>query len=621
MKSKIRVLTEHTINKIAAGEVIENPSSVVKELVENSLDAGATDICVEIKGGGRQLIRITDNGHGMGPDDALLCLERHATSKIREVEDLLTLHSMGFRGEALPSIASISKFILLTCPNPPSTPEDMGAMVMVDGGKILRCSPAACSPGTTIEVKALFFNVPVRKNFQKSPAYDANEIHKMLSLLALGHPDIKFQLISNEKILLSTPSPKSDSSQNLNDERISAILGSDFFEELRPVEAQKGVYSLKGFAGVPGSHRQNRTGQYLFINKRAVYSPLVSYAVREGYGPSIPSNRHPIFILHLTLPGPLVDVNVHPQKKEVRLRQENLFKDMIVQAIEKTLHTRGSEPPTIIDLPSLAFSSHPWEFNPAPRTFDPPSTPLPLFPSSPPENRKINPPPHATPPMWLERKKEEEKNEPTLFQPLNPTLPIPKVIATLPRYIIVESSSLDFFKGEGLCLIDSHGAHARIIYEKLDPLKKNDGSSQNLASQLLLIPYTFDTTPTEAHVLKEQLPSLNALGISIKEFGVNSFSVDAIPQCFGNVDMQELLKDILHQLNDRDKKDWDIERRRKLAIAASRTAVSKNKRLSLEEAQGLLKQLMQCQIPFQCPQGRSILAKISPEELARYFKS
>ena len=229
--SKIRVLDEHTINKMAAGEVIESPASVVKELVENSLDAQATDICVEIKSGGRQLIRVTDNGCGMNPDDALLCLERHATSKIKEVEDIQSIFTMGFRGEAIPSIASISKFILLTCAQ-----EGKGTLLIVEGGKIIQCGEAVRSQGTTIEVKSLFFNVPVRKKFQKSPAYDANEILKIITILSLGHPHVKFQMIDNEKSVLQTGMPiETDFKEQMKD-RIATVLGAEFIKACSPLD-------------------------------------------------------------------------------------------------------------------------------------------------------------------------------------------------------------------------------------------------------------------------------------------------------------------------------------------------------------------------------------------------
>ena len=345
MASRIRVLNENTINKIAAGEVIENPASVVKELVENSLDAGASEICVEVVGGGRQLIRITDNGCGMNGDDALLCLERHATSKIRNVEDISEVSTMGFRGEAIPSIASISKFTLITCPAPSEEGDSNATMVIVDGGNLIKCCGAERSPGTTIEVKSLFFNIPVRKKFQKSPTYDSNEILKMLSILSLGNPTIKFILISNHKTVLSTTGGISDNFLTNLGERISLTLGLEFSSSLISFEEKAADFHVAGFLGKPNYHRHNRTGQYLFINQRPVFSPIISNLVREGYGPTLPTNRYPVFVLHLSLPGSFIDVNVHPQKREVRLRYEHAFRQTFIQSIEKGLRTEADHTP------------------------------------------------------------------------------------------------------------------------------------------------------------------------------------------------------------------------------------------------------------------------------------
>ena len=342
MPSKIRVLTENTINKIAAGEVIENPSSVVKELIENSLDAGASDICVEITGGGRQLIRVTDNGYGMNSDDAVLCLERHATSKIREVEDINDITTMGFRGEAIPSIAAISKFTLLTCPAPESGSDPKASMVIVDGGQLVKCCSAERSQGTTIEVKSLFFNVPVRRKFQKSPANDANEILKVMSILSLGNPNIKFKLISHHETLLVAPVSRAESFFDIMRERIALTLGNEFGGAMLPLEVESDDCSIRGFIGKPHYNRHNRTGQYLFINQRPVFSPLISSLIREGYGTTLGTHRHPVFVLHLTLPGSLIDVNVHPQKREVRLRQEEIIRRVVLQGVERALQQMPS---------------------------------------------------------------------------------------------------------------------------------------------------------------------------------------------------------------------------------------------------------------------------------------
>lgn len=349
MPSKIRVLDERTINQIAAGEVIENPASVVKELVENAIDAGSTDICIEIKGGGRQLIRVSDNGCGMIQDDALLCLERHATSKIRNVDDIYAIGTMGFRGEAIPSIAAISKFTLMTC----YKGENKGTMVSVEGGKILQSTPVVHAPGTTVEVKSLFFNVPVRKKFQRSPAYDANEILKMISQIALGYPEIKFQLMSDQKTILTAPTTNSEATfQEKLKQRIKDILGMDFVETSYSVSGAQEGYKLQGLIGMPAFTRHNRSGQYLFINRRAVVSPLIGYAVRAGYGTTLSTQRHPVYALHLTVPGELVDVNVHPQKREVRLRQEQILREMVVAAIRDALQQNPQPTVEVVSLPA-----------------------------------------------------------------------------------------------------------------------------------------------------------------------------------------------------------------------------------------------------------------------------
>lgn len=583
MISKIRVLSDQTINKIAAGEVIENPASVVKELVENSLDAGANAICVEIKGGGRQLIRVTDDGCGMSADDALLCLERHATSKISALEDIHHLHTMGFRGEAIPSIASISKFMLLTCPQEEN---GQGTLVIVEGGHILKCSPAACSPGTTIEIKSLFFNVPVRKKFQKSPAHDTAEILKMLSLLALGHPSIKFQLISNQETVLNTPVLAGQTFKEQLEARIKTVLGPEFFNGIFSIQGSKGDIEIEGFIGQPAFTRHNRTGQYLFINKRGVFSPLISYAVREGYGPSMSSNRHPVFVLHFKIPGSLVDVNVHPQKREVRLRQEQILKDLILHAVENGLQQEGIS--TFYELPPLPD--------------------LPLEPALPPVLPRFNEPePRA---IFQEP---VAKSQTFLPEPIKSEHVTLKVLAMLPGYFLIDPKPLQQFAADSLCLVDQRCAHSRIIYEKLEAPGKTA-----LAIQTLLIPYTFETTPSEAALLREHLESLNLLGISIKEFGPHTFIVDAIPTIFGQANLSELLGDLQKSIQDSSGcSSVMLEQKRFLAQSASRAAVSKSRKLSLEEAQALADQLMQCHSPFFCPYGKSTIFQITLEELSK----
>lgn len=615
MPSKIRVLDEHTINKIAAGEVIENAASVVKELVENSLDAGATDICIEIKGGGRQLIRITDNGCGMNNDDALLCLERHATSKIRDVEDIHAIGTMGFRGEAIPSIASISKFTLITC----DTNSGTGTMVIIEGGRVIQCCPVARSQGTTIEVKSLFFNVPVRKKFQRSPAYDVNEILKIISSIALGYPQIKFQLISDQKDILSTHFTGVADFPSQLGERVQEILGTEFYESTCFIEGSKEEYRLQGYIGLPENTRHNRTGQYLFINQRSVHSPLISFSVRDGYGTTLSTNRHAVYVLHLTIPGTLVDVNVHPQKREVRLRQEQALKEMIVESVRKGLQKVGRF--TEICFPNICHSSLPsTSLNSAQMSSDPF-----VYSVEPIKRSYIDLPRDEAlfvlPP--LSSVAPASQTRPALSMVAESLLPfsIPsapqtlRVLTTIKHYIVIDGSSLE--QPSGITLINQRAAHARIIFEKL--CKQKD---QPLEVQALLLPYTFETTPLEGCLLLESLKGLNELGMSIRQSGPHTFLIDAIPHIFGNSDLQSLLGAMIQNMHEA-KENQVIEKiqEKQIAMAASRAAVSNNRRLTLEEAQLLIDQLMKCESPYQCPMGKPTMITISQDELVDRFQN
>jgi DNA mismatch repair protein MutL len=604
MPSKIRVLDEHTINKIAAGEVIESPASVVKELVENSLDAGATEICIEIGGGGRSLIRITDNGCGMNRDDALLCLERHATSKIKEVEDIATIGTMGFRGEAMPSIASISKFRLLTCPQEGGE----ATLLIAEGGRILQCGAAVRSPGTTIEVKSLFFNVPVRRKFQKSPSHDANEILKSTTVLALGNPHVKFQLIDNQETKIQTGLSCQKDLMDLLEERICALMGSEFMAGCCKVDIANENYSLRGYVGLPALARLNRTGQYLFINGRAVFSPQISFLVRDAYGTLLPSNKHPIFVLHLSVPGEFVDVNVHPQKKEVRLRQESAMKDMLLKGVQQAIQKGSnechplyapmleSEPATMQERPIInpGFSMCSREEQALIKEYVPPQPmirttpsilqPSPsLFPAPPAENRAF-----------------------------------PRVLNTIPSYIILDALTLEDWKAvpqDGLCLLDQKAAHARVIFENL---QQNPG---RVAVQFLLIPQPVNVPPHEASLVRMHLDHLIAAGIHIHETGPSNFLVDAIPEVLGNVDVGKLILDLLDHAGEfQGKNALENEIQRQVAFSASEAAVNSYRRLQIEEAQMLVNRLFRCKTPFLCPHGKPTLSYLGPEELMKKFQ-
>lgn len=602
---KIRLLDEHTINQIAAGEVIENPASVVKELVENALDAGATEVGIEIKSGGRQMIRITDNGCGMTRDDALLCLERHATSKIRSLDDIFGVDTMGFRGEAIPSIASISKFNLITFPQEGN--HKTGTLISVDGGKVTQCADVARSPGTTVEVNSLFFNVPVRKKFQRSPIYDTNEIVKVITGLALGNPLIQFRLVSDQKVLLSTAAlPANATFQTALSERIRELLGRDYEEYSRFLEANSEGYHVAGFIGLPSFTRHNRSGQYLFINRRLIVSSWIGYLIREAYGTMLPTNKHPVYVLHLTLPGEHVDVNVHPQKREVRFRQEQILKTLLTQAIPKALHGSVSVSSLESESVLLPLPSAPMIEKELPKTsFRFPSpfiTPSTSTVAEPVVRYFAAPPP-------------QKETQLTFAQPIR--TPSLRILTTIPRYILVDPASVrDFPLQEGgLCLVHQKAAQMRIVFERL-----TEREGQPMAVQALLIPYTFEVAPLEQELLLEHLDALNSLGIAIRQLGPRGFIVDALPQFFGNSDVQSLIQELMREMReDKEARRFMREREKCLARAVSRASATYDARLMLPEAQALLDQLMRCQVPYQCPFGKPTLIQITGDEIAKRF--
>lgn len=318
MSCTIHLLSDETINQIAAGEVIESPASVIKELVENALDAGARKIGIDITGGGLKLIRVSDDGIGMGREDAHLSIVRHATSKITHAHDLFHIATKGFRGEALASIASISKMTLLTARD-----GEVGTELEIEKGQVIKEVSCARAHGTTIEVRSLFYNVPARKKFQKAAAAIAAEIFRMVTVMSLGHPEVQFELNSNGRTVLKSLG------QGLQ-ERAKELLGDEF---IHLVQFEEGPLRFSGLIGAPTSTRTNKMGQYLYLNRRAVVSAQISEAVREGYGTRIDERRHPIFLLHLDVPTDLIDVNVHPQKLHVRLRKEELFRSKVKEAV------------------------------------------------------------------------------------------------------------------------------------------------------------------------------------------------------------------------------------------------------------------------------------------------
>jgi DNA mismatch repair protein MutL len=584
MATKIRVLDDATINQITAGEVVENPASVVKELVENSIDAQSTEITIEIVSGGRQLIRIIDDGCGMERDDSILCLERHATSKIRRLDDIYTTGSMGFRGEAIPSIASISKLTVITS----TEIGKAGTMVLVDGGRILKYSDATRSRGTTVEVKSLFFNVPVRRKFQKSPAHDQAEIVKVVTKLALAHPTITFQLIADQQTLIMTRGSAHPQLQNQVEARIQDLLGGEFLQQLIPLHFEQEQFVATGWIGLPTSHRPNRMHQFLFINHRAVSSPPISQAVREGYGTTLPTGRFPQFVLHMKMDGSRVDVNVHPQKLEVRLRDEMLLKETMIRAVESALQEKPSwcEEPVDWILPVLP---------PAARMEEPT-----FYPQAQEETR----------PLPMTRVTPSNPVLPTLFAETTTPAPIvrksARVLATLPNYILAQVGSDD------LVVVDQRAAHERVLYERLTVAAASDSEMQQL-----LLPITLEMTPTEATVIRSQIEPLNQLGIAIREFGPSNFVVEAIPPPLKERQVIELVQLVATELGTEVSM---LPKGERLAQLAARQAIPEDTRLTVSEAQALLDALMNCRLASVCPRGRPTYTSLNSARLSQHFR-
>ena len=582
MGTIIKVLSERTINRIAAGEVIENPASVVKELVENGIDADATSILIEIKAGGFQLIRISDNGKGMGRDDLFLSIERHATSKIRESEDLQTIHSMGFRGEALASIAAIARMRIETF----REGDSIGSFLIVEGGIVKKIDDTMRKRGTTVEVQSLFYNVPARKKFQKSPLASQAEILKMITKLSLSHPRIGFTYIANDIEVFSFAPPIEGEDEIKIKNCIEVVLGENYLKGCSLVKREENECSLLGYIGLPREARHNRSGQYLILNGRVVDCKEIAYAIYDGYGTRLENNRHPCFVLQLTLPTTWVDINVHPQKREVRLLDDRPIKEFVRKAVIKSFEKES------------IFS------------FVPPQEFLPF----PPKQSWS-----AKEESYFQPKEEEKKLEYELPSfDLGIDFPI---LGQFAFYAIVEAPYLEkqitiASGSDGIFMINLHAAVERITYELL--LKQIDHKRE---LQGLLLPITLECTPHEGAELGLLLEDFLHLGISIRPFGGNCFIIDALDPILDQRKIESLVYELIEVLSFfKDKEYIAKEREIKLALTLSRFAKSKKKGYSEVEAKNIIKELIKCQTPNQCPKGKLTIVHLSLHDIEKYFQ-
>ncbi|MBI3237044.1 MAG: DNA mismatch repair endonuclease MutL [Chlamydiales bacterium] len=572
MNGKIQLLSEETINQIAAGEVVENPASVVKELIENAVDAKASRITIEIRAGGFQLIRIDDDGVGMDAEDLLLCLQRHTTSKIVKACDLHFLKTMGFRGEALASIASISKMRLIS-----DKKNEIAHEISIDGGKILPSCQASRTFGTTVEVRSLFYNVPARKQFQKTSASSTAEITKVITGQALAHPEIDFEYIVQDQKIFSTQTDLQKTKIETLLQKSKDLLGGHFLKQVIPIDSIQDSYRFQGILGFPTSHLHNRTGQHLFINQRPVVSPLISYAIKDAYGTRIPADRYPVFVLHIQIPSHLLDVNVHPQKREVRFTDEKQIRSKVQGAIHSMLQTQAHFSPS------------------APISIAPPL----FFPSTFQEE---------LPPSSF-RETQIPPSEKTPLLPLQP-----QIIGLFSHYLLINALSFSENHQEGILLFDLLKASEKITLENL--LKPNG----QISRQGLLIPEIFDPSQEEILVLTHYAKQLQEIGFEVRCCGKNRWMIDAIPSFIDLSQALEILRETLLELPKEHLEKIDAAQKMlQLFRAISRFARGRKKNFMLQEAQEILKQWMQLSSPKISARGDAILTFMSLYEIEKRF--
>ncbi len=662
--NRIRLLPEQVANQIAAGEVIERPASVVKELIENALDARAARITVEIQAGGRSLIRVTDDGTGMSRDDALLCLERHATSKIQKAEDLAAIATMGFRGEALPSIASVSRFTLTTREREGDSPE--GTQVVVNGGKIVEVKAAGSATGTSVEVRQLFFNLPARRKFLRAEETEAAHIQHYLTLAALAFPEVAFTFIKDGRTvwqlrsarardLSVLPAVKSgdDISARLPAvrERLRALHGGDQkllavdfsapfavdtgepdapFEQSAIGNPQSGI-RVWGFIGAPGVSRSNREDQHIFVNRRPVENRGVNFALMEGYHTALMKGRYPVCCLFLEINPAAVDVNIHPAKREVKFHRESEVRRLVAQAVRETLLAFHSAESKIQSPKSKAAdaTAHPVEAieKTAPEFSTPPLPQFPLPPKSPVPTAT---PTRQSPPAQSEtlpvasrpssatsqsaianRQSEISSPTPGASHPV-PLLSVPlRLVGVIGKlYVVLESD-------RGLVLLDQHAAHERILFEQmLDRLERG----AQAPSQKLLLPETIELSPRDAQFLREQLSALTRLGVGLNEFGERTFLLDALPPFVKVTDSRRFVLDLVDELKAAGREVNTIRLgEHVVAKTVCRHAVKANDPLAGRELENLVEDLRRCAMPYTCPHGRPTLIEMNYRELEKKF--
>lgn len=609
--AKVRILSDRVANQIAAGEVIERPAAVVKELVENAIDAGATRVEVEFRHGGRSLMRIEDNGHGMSRDDALLALERHATSKIAEADDLNRLASFGFRGEALPSIASVSRFILQTR----ETGADVGTEVLVNGGKFVHVRDCGRPVGTRIEVSQLFNSVPARRKFLKTDQTEAAHIITGVRLYALAFPHVAFTLIEDGRVIFRSP----ECVDLLG--RVTEIFGRQLANELVPIDTAENGMRLSGLIGKPGAGRSTRHEMITFINRRPVDTKAINYALIESYHESLPRGRYPLAFVFFEIDPAAVDVNVHPSKREVRFRAETAVRGFVIRSVLTRLRELGEAAGAPSVVPEADAGARGARLTVAP--------PPPTTPANPAAPAFVLPKLAGIPSMTLERR--VGNDTPPLRVPATPSPGGPGMATvahsggspTSPaapawRFLGLAHGAYALFETKaGLVLLDRRATHERIWFERLQQ-QFRDGA---IPSQRLLLPVPLELDPIASALLLDRLEFLNGHGFEVVEFGRNFFRIEGIPAWMEPADAEPFVRELLGALRDGRLQDSRIDlAREQLARLAAARAVRLGDVGNETEMLALVGQLFACRSPLTSPAGTPTHVELSHGELARRFQ-
>lgn len=604
MADIIRLLPDHVANQIAAGEVVQRPASVVKELLENSVDAGATRIVLVVKDAGRTLVQVSDDGKGMSPGDARLCFERHATSKIRLADDLNAVRTKGFRGEALASIAAIAQVELRTREHG----EELGTRVLMEGSKVRTQEPMACAPGTTIAVRSLFYNVPARRQFLKSDGVELKHVIDEFQRVALAHPDIAFQLVHNEHEEFNLPAGTGNGAFR---QRIVGLFGRKFDERLVPVEEHTELLTVQGFVGKPEFAKRTRGEQYFFVNQRFIRSSYLDHAVRKAYEELVARDTHPGWFLRIELDPAQIDINIHPTKTEIKFRDDRMVYAIVHAAVRRALGRFNI-------VPSLDFEPEPALL--AAQT----STGNGKAPAwRPTDLGAFMAPPRPSPEGWQQLFQlgmvtpAEEETVASHTAPRTQVLPMREqevpdgerpVFQLHGRYIMAQLRN-------GLLVVDQQRAHERILYERnLKLLEQGAGLSQTE-----LFPRHVELSATDLALVEEVLPELRSMGFDLALFGGRTLQVNGMPAEAADEDPGHLLETLLEQLK-RERGGLRNERHTVLARSMARSmAIRPGRTLSVTEMHDLIDRLFACEHPHHTPLGKPTLITYGLDELAERF--